>query len=143
MQKLLLFIALVLSLSLVLAACGGRNRAETAGNAVSAAEEAGEAAEEAVAGDPEAGEEVYIGTCVACHGPDAKGVEGLGKSLHPSDSEFIREQTDAELVEFIKVGRQPDHPLNTTGVAMLPKGGNPAITDEQLYDIVAWIRTLE
>jgi disulfide bond formation protein DsbB len=67
----------------------------------------------------------------------------LGKSLHPGDSEFVLSKSDEELVEFIKVGRQPDDPLNTTGIAMPPKGGNPAISDSDLYDIVAWIRTLK
>jgi disulfide bond formation protein DsbB len=67
----------------------------------------------------------------------------LGKSLHASESEFVRTQSDDALVEFIKVGRQPDDPANTTGIAMPPKGGNPAITDGDLYNIVAWLRTLE
>jgi disulfide bond formation protein DsbB len=84
-----------------------------------------------------------MASCIACHGADAKGVQGLGKSLHPSDSEFVSQNSDEELVEFIKVGRQPGEPGNTTGVAMPPKGGNPAISDEDLYDIVAWMRTLD
>ena len=52
-------------------------------------------------------------------------------------------QSDPELIEFIKVGRQPDHPLNTTGVAMPPKGGSPALSDSDIVDIVAYIRTLD
>jgi disulfide bond formation protein DsbB len=58
-------------------------------------------------------------------------------------SEFIAGKSDDELVEFLKVGRPPDDPLNTTGVAMLPKGGNPSLTDEDLHNIVAYIRTLQ
>jgi disulfide bond formation protein DsbB len=84
-----------------------------------------------------------MGTCIACHGPDAKGVVGLGKSLYPADSEFVSQKTDKELVEFILAGRTPDDPLNTTGVGMPAKGGNPAITDQQLYDVVAYIRELK
>ena len=34
------------------------------------------------------------------------------------------------------------HPDNTSGVEMPPKGGNPGLTDEQLTDIIAYIRTL-
>ena len=56
----------------------------------------------------------------ARHGPEGEGVSGLGKDM--TASEFIAGKSDGELVEFIKVGRPPDDPLNTTGVAMLPKG---------------------
>jgi disulfide bond formation protein DsbB len=58
-------------------------------------------------------------------------------------SDFVATRTDAELVAFIKSGRSVDDPLNTTGVAMPPKGGNPALTDADLADIVAYIRSLQ
>jgi mono/diheme cytochrome c family protein len=90
-------------------------------------------------GDVAAGKELFV-TCAACHGPGGEGVPNLGKDM--TTSEFIAGKTDDELVEFIKVGRAPDDPLNTTGVAMLPKGGNPSLSDDDLYDIVAYIRTL-
>jgi disulfide bond formation protein DsbB len=118
--------ALLLVLTLVVAACGGAPTEPPP--------------PPAPAGDPVKGEELFV-TCAACHGPEGEGVEGLGKDM--TASEFIAGKTDDELVEFIKVGRAPDDPLNTTGVAMLPKGGNPALTDEDLYDIVAYIRTLQ
>lgn len=44
-------------------------------------------------------------------------------------SEFIKSQSDAQLVEFIKKGRPASDPANTTKVDMPPKGGNPALTD--------------
>jgi len=92
-------------------------------------------------GDVAAGQELFAATCAACHGPGGEGVPNLGKDM--TASEFIAGKTDDELVGFIKTGRPPDDPLNTTGVAMLPKGGNPALSDEDLYDIVAFIRTLQ
>ena len=95
----------------------------------------------APAGNAAEGEALFTQTCTACHGPEGKGVTGLGKDM--TASEFIVGKSDDELVEFIKVGRPPDDPLNTTGVAMLPKGGNPALSDEDLYDIVAFIRTIQ
>ncbi len=119
MKNLLyLIVALLLILALGLSACGGS----------------------ASKGDSAAGKELFI-TCAACHGPVGEGVEGLGKDM--TTSEFIAGQTDDELIAFIKVGRDPSHPDNTTGVAMLPKGGNPALTDDDLYDIVAYMRTLQ
>ena len=70
-----------------------------------------------------------------------EGISGLGKDMRAS--QFITGKTDTELVEFIKIGRNPGDPLNTTGVAMPPKGGNPTLSDEDLTDIVAYIRALQ
>lgn len=93
------------------------------------------------AGDPGAGEEHFQQVCFACHGADGTGIEGLGKDL--TTSEFVAGLTDAELLAFIQEGRPVDHPDNTTGVAMPPRGGNPDFTDDQLLDIIAFIRTLQ
>lgn len=98
------------------------------------------ASSQASAGDPVAGQELFTGTCSACHGPTGEGVQGLGKDM--TTSEFIAGLTDDELIDFIKVGRDPSDPLNTTGVAMPPKGGNPALSDEDLYNIVAYVRSI-
>jgi mono/diheme cytochrome c family protein len=93
-----------------------------------------------LAGDPAVGQELFAGTCAACHGPQGEGIPGLGKDM--TTSQFIAGKTDQELIDFIKVGRDPSDPLNTTGVAMPPKGGNPALSDQDLADIVAFIRTI-
>ena len=87
------------------------------------------------------GEGQYQATCSACHGADGQGVENLGVSL--VDSQFVRDNTDAELLEYVKVGRAVDDPLNTTGIAMPPKGGNPALTDDQITAIIAYIRSIQ
>jgi disulfide bond formation protein DsbB len=47
------------------------------------------------------------------------------------------------LLAFVKTGRPPGDPANTTGVDMPPKGGNPTLTDQDLADIIAHIRTVE
>lgn len=110
---------------LVLAACGG-------GNAPAASTSRG---------DPAKGAELFSVTCAACHGPQGEGVQGLGKDM--TTSAFIASQTDEQLLEFIKKGRDVNDPANTTGVAMPPKGGNPALTDEDLLNIISYIRTLQ
>jgi disulfide bond formation protein DsbB len=92
-------------------------------------------------GDPANGQQQFTMTCSACHGPAGEGIAGLGKDL--TASEFVTGQTDAELIDFIKVGRDPGDPLNTTGVGMPSKGGNPALTDEDLQDIVSFMRTIQ
>ncbi|MBI5670938.1 MAG: cytochrome c [Chloroflexi bacterium] len=78
--------------------------------------------------------------CSACHGPDGRGLPNLGKDLVAS--EFIHSQTDEELLTFIKTGRPIWDPLNTTGIDMPPKGGNPALSDEDILAIIAYIRSL-
>lgn len=96
---------------------------------------------QASTGDSTVGQELFTATCAACHGPAGEGIQGLGKNM--TTNEFIASLTDEELVEFIKVGRDPSDPLNTTGIGMPAKGGNPALTDEDLYDIVAFIRNIQ
>jgi disulfide bond formation protein DsbB len=88
-----------------------------------------------------AGEKHFMTTCATCHGKDAMGLPKLGKGLH--DNEFVKANTDAELLAFLKTGRPASHPLNTTGVDMPPKGGNPALTEEDLKAIVAYVKTLK
>jgi mono/diheme cytochrome c family protein len=91
-------------------------------------------------GDAVNGAELYSRSCQACHGLDGAGVEGLGKPW--VDSDFIETRTDEEMFEFLVVGRPADDPDNTTGIAMSPRGGNPNLTDDDLYDLIAYMRTL-
>ena len=119
MRRLL---TLVVILALGLAACGG-------------GDETGP--------DPEAvarGILLYEGNCQVCHGIEGAGVEGLGKPW--VDSSFIQARTDQEMLDFIIEGRASDHPDNTTGIAMMPRAGNPNLSDEQILDLVAYMRTL-
>ncbi len=88
--------------------------------------------------DIAAGQQNYTAVCSACHGMDLHGVTGLGKSL--IDSEFALGLTDEELLAFVIVGRMPWDPGNTTGIAM-PARGNGMLTDEQLTQVIAYIRT--
>ncbi len=128
--------ALLLTLGAAIAACGGSEPATSpSGDSGAPAEQAA-----ALEGDPEHGEEIFT-PCAGCHGPDARGVQNLGKDLH--SNEFIAAMSDDEAVAFLKTGRPATHELNTTGVDMPPKGGNPAFSDQDLYDIIAYVRTLE
>ncbi|MGE0494367.1 MAG: cytochrome c [Vulcanimicrobiota bacterium] len=98
------------------------------------------AAPSAAAIDLDKAAQDYKQSCAACHGQDAKGVPNLGKDL--VDSEFVVKTSDDDLVAFVKKGRGTDDPANTSGVAMPPKGGNPALQDTQLRGIVAYLRSL-
>lgn len=121
-------LALGLAAIALLAACGGGGGGGGGG------------ATAAPAGDAAKGATHFTTTCSACHGADAKGMPGLGKDL--TTSEWVKTQTDEQLVEFIKTGRPASDPLNTTGVDMPPKGGNPALTDADIVDIVAYVRSI-
>jgi mono/diheme cytochrome c family protein len=87
------------------------------------------------------GKTLFQQSCAVCHGADAHGVPHLGKEL--VTSKFAIDKTDDQLLEFIKQGRPASDPLNSTGVPMPPKAGNPSLTDDQIRDIVAYLRTLQ
>ncbi len=139
-------ILVAMAMALILAACGGGRDTSSAGSTSSTAGEAtatntAEPATAVPVGDAANGQAQFDTLCIACHGAGGVGVTGLGKDM--THSEFIAGLTDDELLAFIKQGRDTSSPDNTTGVAMPPKGGNPALTDEQLLDIIAYIRTLK
>ncbi len=122
-------LSMLIFISIALAACGGGDG------------EAESAASATLVGNVPGGEEVFMGTCIKCHGDDATGIEGSGTNL--TISQFIREKTDAELIEYVKVGREMNDPLNTTGIAMPPYGANPMLTDQDLADVVAYLRAVQ
>ena len=97
------------------------------------------APEAAMTGDAQRGEVVWTSTCRSCHGPGGEGIPGQGKDIR--GSEFIAQRSDEELLDFVRVGRMPFDPLNTTGIQMPPKGGNPLLKDQDLVDAIAFLRT--
>jgi cytochrome c len=130
-----LWLVVIGLLLLALVACGGGDDAASSDSGSSSTDST------ALEGDASHGEELFNQTCIACHGPGGIGIENLGKDM--TTSEFISSQSDSELLDFIKVGRPIGDPANTTGVDMPPKGGNPAFSDSDLADIIAYIRTLQ
>ena len=126
MKKRIMIVSLFTALAILLAAC--------------ATAEPTVAPTTAPLGDAAAGQALYAGTCTACHGADAKSVTGLGKDL--TGSEFTSGLSDSELVQFVLSGRPSTDPANTTGVDMPPKGGNPALTEQNIQDIVAFLRSI-
>lgn len=96
--------------------------------------------------DPVHGDAMFHVTCQACHGPNGAGVAlpgipPLGANLRVST--FIASHTDDQLVAFIKVGRKPDDPNSLMYGLMPEKGLNPNLTDADIRDIVAYLRTLQ
>ncbi len=126
---------LIAALTLVIASCGGGAATETPDTASPAGQST-----EAPEGDATAGEPLYTGSCSACHAPGGVGVDGLGKPI--VGSKFVASLSDQELVDFIKSGRSTSDPANTTGIDMPPKGGNPSLSDSDIADIAAYLRTI-
>lgn len=80
-----------------------------------------------LAADPSAGSRIYIKHCQDCHGAD-------GKPVFPGAPDFSRGekllQPDVDLLNAIK---------NGTGIMPAYQG---VYTDEELLDVVAYLRTL-
>jgi len=74
--------------------------------------------------------------CMACHGPDARGVDGLGVDLVRST--FVSGSSSAVLVEFLKEGRLPDDPASVTG---RPMPGFSWVTDGELQAIAEYLKS--
>ena len=121
-KRILPIIAIFMLTALILAACGGSAEPTSA------------------PGDITQGEKLFASTCSACHGADAKGLPNLGKDL--TTSEYVRDNDDDTLLTLLKEGRPSGHELNTTGVDMPPKGGNPSLSDDDLLAIVAYMRSI-
>jgi disulfide bond formation protein DsbB len=106
-----------------------------------------EAALAAAGGDAElaayiaSGDKLFHSTCIACHGKAGVGVAGNGKAL--VKNAFVQSLDDDGLLAFLKQGRSPSDAKNTTGIQMPPKGGNPALSDDDLLDIISYLRTLQ
>ena len=91
----------------------------------------------APAADAAAQSAVYTANCVACHGPDAKGIQGLGLDL--TASALVADSSADELVAFLKAGRMPNSPDSVSGIPMpafawLPQG--------DLDEVAAYLKTL-
>jgi mono/diheme cytochrome c family protein len=79
--------------------------------------------------------QTFIDNCAACHGEDARGVKDQGADLIASA--LVKGSSDATLMEFLKMGRQPDAPDSTMKLLM------PAfdyLTDEDLAEVIAYVR---
>jgi mono/diheme cytochrome c family protein len=133
-SKAFIITGLLVSIVMLAGGCGG-------GGTGSGSKPTSAAKPAAMKGDLQAGRKAFNSVCTACHGVDGRGMKGLGKDL--TMSQWAKTQTDKQLVEFLKIGRRPDDPLNTTKVDMPPKGGNPAFTEKDLLDIVAYVRALQ
>ena len=87
------------------------------------------------------GEKLFGASCAACHGAAGQGVDGIAPPVAGTD--WLQQRSDAEVVAFLQVGRAPGDADSVMGRAMPARGGNVALTDGDLADIVAFMRSLE
>ena len=62
------------------------------------------------------GAALYALHCLACHGPDLKGLPGLGITL--AGSGYVARSEAGALAAFLKVGRMPGQPGSVSGRVM-------------------------
>lgn len=71
---------------------------------------------------------LYQASCARCHGVNGEGIVGQGPVL--ADAPFTESATVAEWIALVRAGRG----------AMPPSGGNPDLTDEQLAQMLEFLR---
>lgn len=80
------------------------------------------------------GRDIYMNSCIACHGPDGQGALPGVPDL--AGIEWTAGPDDATRLKRVREGFQnPGSPL-----AMPPKGGNPALTDADLKAVLDYMR---
>ena len=133
-MKKVLFSALMLT-SLLLAACGGGGASAVATLAPVPAEYTGKT-NPLGADAAAAGVEVFKTNCVSCHGDTGHGDGPAGAALDPKPKNLVELQSkvsDDYLFWRINTGKE--------GTSMLAWKG--VLTDEQIWQVVAFLRTLK
>ncbi len=132
MKRTMTALSIVASLAL-LSGCGGEGETKATGTTAAPAVDSNTFAKAK-------GKVIYNKTCLACHGEGGVGVENLGKNWIVS--EFIKNSSDAELLAFIRAGRTIDDPMSAGNAPMPPSGGDPTLTDEDLNNVIVYMRSL-
>jgi mono/diheme cytochrome c family protein len=92
----------------------------------------------ALPGDPAKGATLYAQNCATCHGTSLEG--GIGAVLNPIDKlTGVPNPLDPNtLIDIITNGRTPQAG-DPKSIAMPAKGGNTALTDQDVRDLAAYI----
>jgi mono/diheme cytochrome c family protein len=85
-------------------------------------------------GDPVSGREIYVNTCIRCHGIDGKGALGIKLVPPPVDltSLTVQSRLDGTLFRRIHEGK----PNTAMGAWKY------SLSDEEIWDVLAYVRTL-
>jgi len=102
----------------------------------------------ALAQDVEKGKQLFITNCASCHGNGGKGDGPVGKVLQPPPRDFTVGDFKFDTDGDGKAGEDADL-MNVLKKGAGAYGGSqmmapwPALNDEQLNDIIAYIRSLK
>ena len=85
-------------------------------------------------GDSVSGQEIYVNTCIRCHGIDGTGVQSVRLVPAPADltSPAVQNRLDGTLFKRIHEGKP-----NTAMGAW-----KHALSDAEIWDVLAYVRTL-
>ena len=89
------------------------------------------------AGDPVHGKELFDKNCQTCHGANGMGDGPLGASLNPKPRNFH---------DVGYMDARPDDSLFTSvkfGKSQMPAWGAAGMSDQDIRDAIAYVRTLE
>jgi len=86
-------------------------------------------------GDAAKGKQVYLATCFACHGVDGKGMIPGTPDFTKADGPLVKE--DSLLFNNITNGVQNPGSV----LAMPPKGGNAALSAEDIWNVISYLKT--
>lgn len=80
------------------------------------------------------GREIYVNTCIRCHGIDGKGTSGITLVPPPADlsSSAVQSRLDGSLFRRIHEGKP-----NTAMGAW-----KHSLSDDEIWDVLAYVRTL-
>jgi len=85
-------------------------------------------------GNPIRGAQVYQETCVVCHGEDGRGaLEGVPNLTDPRGR--LAKPDELLVRNMIEGFQSPGSPM-----PMPPKGGNPDLSDQDMVDVLAYMR---
>ena len=130
-------LVLVLTLStLMLSACGGSSKASVAADLASVPPEYVGKTNPLGADAATAGADVFKTNCEACHGPQGHGDGPAGAALDPKPKnlpDLAKIVTDDYFFWRINTGKE--------GTSMVAWKG--VLTDEQVWQVVSFIRTLK
>ena len=92
-------------------------------------------------GDPKAGKVQYDANCIGCHGATGKGDGAAAAALNPkpqdhSNGKSMNALTDKYLFDIIRNGGKA-----VQKAAIMP-AANKKLTDQDVWDMVAYIRSL-
>jgi mono/diheme cytochrome c family protein len=90
----------------------------------------------AISAETMTGEQVYIGSCMVCHGDDGSG--GMPGVPDLAENKTLSDGDEVLLITRIKEG------IATPGapVSMPPNGGNPDLTEQQLKLALEYIQKI-